>query len=134
MAIKDQPLWYKMYFLAEWTDIVRLVGYDGMTYRDFSAGLQKLVEKYGRKAEAASWHLVVFEGQNATNVAPLAKVTLRLHVRKLAWQLLGPPPEHPEYARSKSPEPWVPTWARPAPAQEQPRGEKPKKRTRKKAA
>lgn len=55
-----------------------------------------------------------------TKPPPLAQVTLRAEVRSLAWQLLGPPPEHPEAAHFRQPAAWVPPWARPQPTKEEP--------------
>lgn len=110
---KELPLWHRIYFDAAYTDIVRLVGYAGLPCRDFERQLQKLIEKHGRKAESASWHVVTFEGQMGVKPPPLAQVTLRQEARKLAWQLLGPPPEHPEHAHFQTSDPWMPPWARP---------------------
>jgi hypothetical protein len=75
-----------------------------------AAGLQKLIETQGRKAESASWHLVTFEGQMTTNPKPLAEVRLRAEVRKLCWMLLGPPPDHPEYQLMKAAAPLPRAW------------------------
>lgn len=118
---KEHPLWHRLYFDHAYADVARMVGYVGMTYRDFAAGLQTLIEKHGRKAESASWHVVTFEGQMTCNPKPLAHVQLRAEVRKLCWQLLGPPPEHPEYEHFQSTEPFPffkttkPKEAKPAP-------------------
>src|SRR5687767_5626405 len=127
---KEQPLWHRMYFNPVYTDVVRAVGYEGMTYREWSQKLQELIEKHGQQAESVSWHLLYFEGQMTTNPKPLAKVELRKEVRKLAWGLLGVPKDHPEYELYQKPEP-LPFFR--APKQEEPQQE-PKKQTRKKKA
>lgn len=94
---KERPLSERIYFDACYTDIVRTVGYAGMTYREWNVKLQELIQHHGRQAESAAYHLLTFEGQMRINPSPLAKVELRAEVRKLAAQLLGLPPEYPLY-------------------------------------
>jgi hypothetical protein len=94
---KEMPLSERIYFDACYADIVRTVGYAGMTYRDWNVNLQEMIQRYGRRAESAAYHLVTFEGQMRTNPPPLAKVELRAEVRRFASQLLGLWPEHPLY-------------------------------------
>jgi hypothetical protein len=110
---KEQPLWHKIHFDEVYTEIVRLVTYVGLTYRDFAPRLQELIQKYGQKAEAAAVHLVTYEGQFTCNPQALAHVELRTDVRKLCPQILGLPPEHPWYELVQKPEPLPNLWDRP---------------------
>src|ERR1700676_5528304 len=97
--IKTQALWERLYQDTVYTAIVRAVGYNVITYRELSDLIETLGQTHGKtRVESACFHLVTFEGQNCCNVKPLAEVKLREEVRKLSWQLLGPPPEDPEYA------------------------------------
>ena len=61
---------------------------------------------------------------------PLAEVRLRAEVRKVAFQLLGPAPEHPEFEHYKTDQTWVQSWDR-AP-KEEPKNGKPKRSRKKK--
>ena len=55
---------------------------------------QPLRQKFGNpRVDSATYCLVTFDGQMTCNPAPLAKVTLREHIKRLAFMLLGPPPE-----------------------------------------
>lgn len=91
---KQSPLWEKLYFDAVYVEIARLIGYQGTTYRDMLKLLEPLEEKFGKqRVRSAAYHVVTFEGQMTCNPKPLAEVKLRENVRKLCWQLLGPPPE-----------------------------------------
>src|SRR4051794_9943861 len=94
----------RMYKDPVYIDVVRTIGNTGMPYRDWKAKLQELIEKHGQEAQTASYHLLYFDGQNRADPPPLSQVMLREDIKKLAWQLLGFPPGHPD----ASPEPWVP--------------------------
>jgi hypothetical protein len=109
---KEKPMWWRIHFEEVYTDIVRIVGYAGLTYRDFAAKLQPLIQKYSQKAESAAYHLVTFEGQFRADPPPLAHVQLRADVRKLCVQILGLPPEHPWYELVEKPEPLPSMWER----------------------
>ncbi len=111
---KELPLWHKLYFWPHFTEIVRAVGYAGCLYRDLWKLLEPIADQFGKtQVESATWHLLTFEGQMTVNPKPLAKVELRAEVRGLAWQLLGPPPEHEAafYRNADGSENW-PEWKR----------------------
>jgi hypothetical protein len=95
-------------------EIVQAVGYRGMTYRELTELIETLAKRFDKlRVESATYHLVTFEGQMTCNPKPLAQVSLRAEVRKLAWQLLGPPPESSESEHFHQPGPWKPPWDRP---------------------
>jgi hypothetical protein len=86
-----------MYFWPEFSDLVTRVGYGTITYRELTAIIEELGQRHGKaKVESAAYYCTTFEGQMTSNPKPLAEVTLRAEVRKLAWQLLGPPPGYSE--------------------------------------
>ena len=70
------------------TDIVRAVGYDVLSEDEIRARLQPIIDQQGKEAvEAAIEELLdITTGSEGT-------VQLKLHVRKIARQLLGPPPD-----------------------------------------
>jgi hypothetical protein len=139
---KDKPLWERLYRDEVYTEITRIIGYTGCYYRELAEKLHPLRERFGKvQVESAAYHVVTFEGQMTCTPKPLAEVRLRAEVRQLAWQLLGPPPESPEWVHYRQPQPWVPPWARPAKPEpssssppEEPSGEVKKKRSKRKAS
>jgi hypothetical protein len=122
---REAPLWQRIHDDPCYVEVVRAVGYGGMTYRELTELIEKLALRFSKtRVESATYHLVTFEGQTTCNPNPLAQVSLRANVRTLAWQLLGPPPEHPEADHFKSDQPWVPPWQRaPVPPREDPKKE-----------
>jgi len=90
----DKPLWERLYHDECWIELARLVGYAGLTYRDLITRSEPLRQKFGnQRVDSATYQLTTFEGQMTVNPKPLADVQLRPEIRKLCWQLLGPPPE-----------------------------------------
>ncbi len=88
---KEKPLWEKMYFQEAYTEMTRAIGYGEVSAEQASERVRKLVERFGKEImKAASVELVDIVEQRGTS--PI--VRLKPHVRKLAWQLLGFPPEH----------------------------------------
>ena len=80
------PLWQKIYTREHYADVVRMVGYAGLSLPDARAKTEGLLQKYAKeKLEAASEDLLQFNE---------AWVRLTTETRRLAWQLLGPPPDH----------------------------------------
>src|SRR5262249_2604394 len=111
---KEQPLWQRIYFDEVFTEVCRAIGYAGCTYREMQQRLEPLNARFDKRGvESAARYLVTYEGQFTSAPKPLAHVRLRDEVRRLCWQLLGPPPEHPDYERFKSSEPWCPPWRQP---------------------
>lgn len=117
--MKQRPLYDRIYQTPAWYSLIRLLGYAEHPLEDARKLTAPLADQYGLHVmqEAAA---VLTEGN-----ADKTTVRLRPEVRKLAWQLLGPPPEDPGY------EAYWQGRERPAmPAEAQP---KPKRRSRKKA-
>src|SRR5262245_12976409 len=97
---KEQPLYLRLYQDQCFSEVARTIGYKGLQYLYLDERMQPLYERFGKeRVQSAVYHLATFEGDNRTNVSPLVKVELRPHVRKLCYQLLGLPPEHPEHKR-----------------------------------
>jgi hypothetical protein len=86
---KAQPLYVRLYRDPHLVDLVRLIGYDGLPVAEAKERLKPLNEQYGvDKMKAAVEEIVRID----TSVSPpIARLTET--ARKLAWQLLGPPPE-----------------------------------------
>ena len=104
----EQPLWWRIYFDPAYTAVCRAVTYTGITYRRMTELIEDLGKIHGKpRIESAFYHCVQFEGQHTVNPKPLAHVMLRTEVRKLCWQLLGPPPERWDdvYRGMKNPPP-----------------------------
>jgi hypothetical protein len=93
---REKPLVERMYGDPCYTELVRLIGYQGCRFRELEGKLRPLVERFGeQRVEVASFHVLTYEGQVMRDAKPEAEVKLRGEARKLAWGLLGPPPEHP---------------------------------------
>lgn len=124
--IKEKPLWLRLYHEVELYETARVVGYDGFAVAEREAKIATLVERFGRgRVESALFTLT-----NWMPHRPEPTVKLREHVIKLCWQLLGPPPGHPEWNAYHSDQPFVPPWNR---LPDNPKPEPKPKRTRKKS-
>lgn len=135
--IKEKPLWERMYRDDLYIEIVRTIGYRAIRYAEAQEILKPIVDRFGEssfKAAASALTILIFKGEHKRSGRQQdAEVCLNDEARKLAWQLLGPPPEHPEAEHFKCDKPWTPPWARPQPKGDSPKEGKPK-RTRKKKA
>lgn len=99
---KVRPLWERLYFDEVYVEIARRIGYQGTTYRDLAKLLEPLEQRFGKqRVQSAAYHVVTYEGEMTCNPKPLAEVKLRPEVRKLCWQLLGPPPESKQAFETK---------------------------------
>jgi hypothetical protein len=86
---KEQPLWYKLYYLPQYYELARILGYEGLPAPEAVRRAKPLLEKYGKSVmDQVSRDIVQIDGR--TN-PPTAR--LRDEARKLCRQLLGPPPE-----------------------------------------
>ena len=89
--LKEQPLWYKLYYLPQYHQLARILGYEGLPAPEAVRRAKPLLEKYGKaKMDQVSHDIVHIDGR--TN-PPTARLTDE--ARKLCRQLLGPPPETP---------------------------------------
>ena|ERR1700732_404353 len=83
---KEQPLYLRLYFEPQFTDLARIVGYDGLPEDQRDKALP-LLEKYGRQKMDEAQRLLLDNDKDAK------RYTLKPEVRKLCVQLLGLPPE-----------------------------------------
>jgi hypothetical protein len=85
-----RPLWDRMYADPAYVALARFIGYGGKPLSEAQQFVQQLEQTYGRdKVIEAGEALSVAEGR-----AERQTVRLTAEARRLAWQLLGPPPEH----------------------------------------
>src|SRR5437867_4351193 len=88
----------RMYFNPVYTEVVRLIGYAGFPFHELNERLKPLAERFGKdKIHEVCRELVtlLFRGkEKRSGPQEDAEVRLKPEVRTLAWQLLGPPPEH----------------------------------------
>ena len=86
---REQPLSVRLYFHPHLYELARALGYQGLPVPAAREKLRALADKYGKaKMRAASKELVRID---PSTDPPTAR--LKDDVRKLCWQLLGPPPE-----------------------------------------
>jgi hypothetical protein len=86
---REQPLSVRLYFQPHLYELVRAIGYQGLPVPAAKEKVRALAEKYGKdKMRAGSRELVRID---PSTDPPTAR--LKDDVRKLCWQLLGPPPE-----------------------------------------
>ena len=84
---KEQPLAVRLYFQPHLYELAQAIGYEGLPVPAAKERVKALTAKYGKaKMLAASKELVRID---PTTDPPTAR--LKGDVRKLCWQLLGPP-------------------------------------------
>jgi hypothetical protein len=91
-APKQAPLVLRLYLEPALYELARVVNYGGIKDEDFDERLKELAKAHA----SAEVRLAGFELTEKNEKCPGVTV-LRPHVRKLCYQLLGPPPEDPEY-------------------------------------
>src|ERR1041384_5918452 len=84
MPQTEQPLWHKMYFNPAYTDLVRMIGYAGLSTDAAAKKIRELPHDKEKLVKACEELLDI----------GAKEVQLKPHVRKLAFQLLGYPPEY----------------------------------------
>lgn len=87
---KRQPLYIRMYFDPVYVEFVRFIGYDGKPLPEAEHFLLELEKRYSREKVIDAGEAVSTSEGKAENMT----VRLTAEARRLAWQLLGPPPEH----------------------------------------
>lgn len=130
---REDPLIIKLYFQVHLYELVRLVGYEGVPEPELCETIKPLVAAHTlAKMRPAAHELTQTDEKTRL-------VTLRPEVRRIAFQILEPPPERADYASYWASQGVLPPNQRkkeeppPEPKEEKP--EKPKaKRTRKKVA
>jgi hypothetical protein len=86
---KVQPLYLRLYSEPHLMDLVHLIGYQGLPVPEEREQMRRLNDQYGQdRMKAAARELLVIDTACEPPQARLSDT-----VRKLAWQLLGPPPE-----------------------------------------
>lgn len=130
---REDPLIIRLHFQPALYELVRLVGYEGVPEAELCEAIKPLVAAHTfAKMRPAAHELTQTDEKTRL-------VTLRPNVRKIAFQILGPPPERADYESYWASQGVLPPNKRkkeePPP---EPKEEKPKKpqakRTRKKAA
>lgn len=83
------PLYLRLYFQSHLTEIVRLIGYADVPVDEARERLEALVTRFGNeKIVAACQEILEVDTGKEPNVA-----RLKAEVRRLAFQILGPPPK-----------------------------------------
>lgn len=87
----QSPLYLRMYFQKHMTDLVRIIGYDGLPVMEAHERLKPLIDEFGESTirEAADEIVDI----NASREPAFARLTP--HARKLAVGILGRPPDEP---------------------------------------
>ena len=86
---REQPLWYKLYYLPQYFELARIIGYDGLPAPEAARRAAPLLEKYGKPTmDQVSRELVRIDDRTDPPTARLSE-----EARQLCRQLLGPPPE-----------------------------------------
>src|SRR5437667_7849618 len=88
----------RMYFDERCTEVVRTIGYAGFPFRELDERLKPLAERFGKDQiheVCRALMTLLFAGkEKRSGPQQDAEVRLKPEVRRLAWQMLGPPPEH----------------------------------------
>jgi hypothetical protein len=88
---KVRPLYLRLYSEPHLIALVRLIGYQGLAIPEARERLKELNAQYGQeKMKAAAREVIAVDTSQDPPVAQLTETA-----RRLAWQLLGPPPEQP---------------------------------------
>jgi hypothetical protein len=99
--MSKQPLYLRLYFQPVLYEAARIIGYDGCAPFDFWDAAKKLGIPQQKLFDAV-YELTRTDRREASP----PRYELREDVKQLCWQLLGPPPGHPEYVeKAKTPEP-----------------------------
>jgi predicted peroxiredoxin len=107
------PLYMKLYFQEAYIEVARTIGYAGFPRDQLEERMKDLVDRFGRKKiQDVCGELITLQfGGKEKRSGPRedAEVRLKEDVRKLCWQLLGPPPEkRAEFERNKTATPPAP--------------------------
>ncbi|GEM_PF-2017798 len=84
-----RPLYIRMYFSEMMTELVRLIDYRDVPVAEAQMALKPLMDRYGRQAIMDACEELL----DVETAKPPAVARLKTDVRKLAFQMLGPPPE-----------------------------------------
>jgi hypothetical protein len=97
-AMTKVPLSIRLYTEPHLTALVRLVGYEGLPLPEAKERGQALAEEFGKeKMKAAAREVIHIDTSEDPPLVHLAEAA-----RKVAWQLLGPPPEKAEEFQTRA--------------------------------
>ena len=85
---EKEKLLTQMYRLSHWIDLIRLFGYQTLPMAQAREAIKPLAEKYGKEPVASACETMVeisTQGQEAF-------ARLKPHIRRMAFQILGPEP------------------------------------------
>jgi hypothetical protein len=89
--MRQESLSTRLYITPAYYELARAVSYGGVRTKALKAVLEELSQKYGAGLVRKAFYELLIED------AQTGLTTLRSYVRKLCSQLLGPPPESPDY-------------------------------------
>jgi hypothetical protein len=125
---KEEPLIMRLHFQIHMYELVRLIGYEGVPEAELCETIKPLVAAHTlAKMRPAAHELTQTDEKTRL-------VTLRPEVRRIAFQILGPPPEREDYESYWASQGVLPPNKRKREEPPKPAEEKSKKRTRKKTA
>ena len=91
---KEKPLYERLYTDEAYIEVARLVNHVGVPFRELAEKAEPLHERFGvERVNAVLRVLTPYTMMTVGGTNPEARLGLRPEVRKLCWQLLGPPPE-----------------------------------------
>ena len=117
---EKEQLLQKMYFLPHWIAVVRLLGYKTMHMDEARKNIKPLADEYGKEPVASACEVLVeifTEGKETF-------ARLKSHIRRMAFQMLGPEPTNAPAIVTPAPEPRIET-----PSPRPPDKKKPRHRT-----
>src|SRR5476649_2229487 len=82
---EKEQLLQKMYGLPHWIAIIRLFGYQTLTLDKARAEIKPIAEMFGKEKAAEACEVLV---EIVAGKEPLAR--LKAHIRRMAFQILGP--------------------------------------------
>ena len=86
---REQPLWYRLYYLPQYYELARVLSYDALPVPEAAARARPLLERFGKETmDRVSRDIVRIDDSTDPTTARLSD-----EARTLCRQLLGPPPE-----------------------------------------
>jgi hypothetical protein len=86
---REQPLWYKLYYLPQYFELARALGYEALPVPEAVERARPLLERFGKETmDRVSRDMVCIDDGTDPPTARLSD-----EARKLCRQLLGPPPD-----------------------------------------
>src|SRR3990167_738348 len=83
-----EKLLTQMYRLSHWIDLIRLFGYQTLPMAQAREAIKPLAEKYGKEPVASACETMV----EISTQGKEAFARLKPHIRRMAFQILGPEP------------------------------------------